>query len=209
MSMNPTTVAAVLSGLLSGFSLIVAIGAQNAFVLRQGISRDRVGVVVAICALSDLVLIVAGVLGVGALVESRPVLLRVVTAAGAAYLVWFGIRSILSARHPQALTAGAPRRGSAALTAVALTWLNPHVYLDTVLPLGNLSTAHGPTGRWWFGAGAGIASVVWFTALGYAAHLASRWLARPRVWQVVEVLIGLVMFALAAMLLRSTFWRTD
>ncbi|GAA4116182.1 LysE/ArgO family amino acid transporter [Knoellia locipacati] len=203
--MNTTILAATLSGLLSGFSLIIAIGAQNAFVLRQGIARDRVGVVVAICALSDLVLIVAGVLGVGALVESRPGLLRVITGAGAAYLVWFGIRSLLSARHPQALSASAAGRGSAALTAVALTWLNPHVYLDTVLLLGNLSTAHGPTGRWWFGAGAGVASVVWFTALGYAAHLASRWLARPRVWQVIEVLIGVVMFALAAMLLRATF----
>ena len=203
--MNTTILAAVLSGLVSGFSLIVAIGAQNAFVLRQGISRDRVGVVVAICAVSDLLLIVAGVLGVGALVESRPGLLRVITGAGAAYLVWFGVRSLLSARHPQALGAAAPARGSAALTAVALTWLNPHVYLDTVLLLGNLSTAHGPTGRWWFGAGAGVASVVWFTALGYAAHLTSRWLARPRTWQVIEVLIGVAMFALAAMLLRATF----
>ena len=203
--MNTTNLAAVLSGLVSGFSLIVAIGAQNAFVLRQGISRDRVGVVVAICAVSDLLLIVAGVLGVGALVESRPGLLRVITGAGAAYLVWFGVRSLLSARHPQALGAAAPARGSAALTAVALTWLNPHVYLDTVLLLGNLSTAHGPTGRWWFGAGAGVASVVWFTALGYAAHLTSRWLARPRTWQVIEVLIGVAMFALAAMLLRATF----
>ena len=203
--MNTTILAAVLSGLVSGFSLIVAIGAQNAFVLRQGISRDRVGVVVAICAVSDLLLIVAGVLGVGALVESRPGLLRVITGAGAAYLVWFGVRSLLSARHPQALGAAAPARGSAALTAVALTWLNPHVFLDTVLLLGNLSTAHGPTGRWWFGAGAGVASVVWFTALGYAAHLTSRWLARPRTWQVIEVLIGVAMFALAAMLLRATF----
>ena len=203
--MNTTNLAAVLSGLVSGFSLIVAIGAQNAFVLRQGISRDRVGVVVAICAVSDLLLIVAGVLGVGALVESRPGLLRVITGAGAAYLVWFGVRSLLSARHPQALGAAAPARGSAALTAVALTWLNPHGYLDTVLLRGNLSTAHGPTGRWWFGAGAGVASVVWFTALGYAAHLTSRWLARPRTWQVIEVLIGVAMFALAAMLLRATF----
>ncbi len=203
--MNTTTTAAVLSGLLSGFTLIVAIGAQNAFVLRQGIARDRVGVVVAICAVSDLLLIVAGVLGVGALVETRPGLLRVITGAGAAYLVWFGIRSLLAARRPKALSASAPARGSAALTAVALTWLNPHVYLDTVLMLGNLSTAHGPTGRWWFGLGAGVASLVWFTALGYAAHLASRWLARPRTWQVIEVLIGLVMFGLAAMLLSSTF----
>ncbi|MDT0212546.1 LysE/ArgO family amino acid transporter [Rothia sp. ARF10] len=203
--MNTTILTAVLSGLVSGLSLIVAIGAQNAFVLRQGIGRDRVGVVVAICAVSDLLLIVAGVLGVGALVDNHPGLLRVITGAGAAYLAWFGIRSLLSARRPQALAAGSAAGGSAALTAVALTWLNPHVYLDTVLMLGNLSASHGPTGRWWFGAGAGLASLLWFPTLGYAAHLASRWLARPRVWQVLEVLIGLVMFVLAAMLLRSTF----
>ncbi|KGN30088.1 amino acid transporter [Knoellia sinensis KCTC 19936] len=198
--------AAVVSGMLSGLALIVAIGAQNAFVLRQGVAREHIGVVVAICAISDLVLIVAGVLGVGALVESRPGLVRIMTGAGAAYLIWFGIRSLLAARHPKTLTASAPTaKGAVAATALALTWLNPHVYLDTVLMLGNLSTAHGPTGRWWFGLGAGVASILWFTGLGYAAGLASRWFARPRTWQVLDVVIALVMFALAAMLLRSAF----
>jgi len=114
------------------------------------------------------------------------------------------VRSLLAARHPKALTAGEPAaRTSAVATALALTWLNPHVYLDTVLMLGNLSTTHGPTGRWWFGAGAGAASILWFTTLGYAARLASRWFARPRTWQVLDVVIGLVMFALAGMLLRT------
>ncbi|MFC7485492.1 LysE/ArgO family amino acid transporter [Knoellia sp. CPCC 206453] len=204
--MNTTILAAVVGGLLSGFSLIVAIGAQNAFVLRQGVSRQHIGVVVAICAISDLALIVAGVVGVGALVQGHPTILRIVTVGGAAYLVWFGVRSLLAARHPKTLVAGAPSaKTSAVATAFALTWLNPHVYLDTVLMLGNLSTSYGPTGRWWFGLGAGAASILWFTTLGYAARLASRWLAHPRTWQVLDTVIGLVMFALAAMLLRTSF----
>ncbi|WP_353951884.1 LysE/ArgO family amino acid transporter [Knoellia sp. S7-12] len=204
--MNTTILAALLGGLVSGFSLIVAIGAQNAFVLRQGVARQHVGVVVAICAISDLLLIVAGVVGVGALVQGHPTVLRIVTLGGAAYLVWFGVRSFLAARHPKTLVAGAPAaKASAVATAFALTWLNPHVYLDTVLMLGNLSTSYGSTGRWWFGAGACVASVLWFTCLGYAARLASRWFAHPRTWQVLDIAIGLVMFLLAAMLLRTSF----
>ena len=202
--MNTSILAAVIGGLLSGFTLIVAIGAQNAFVLRQGVARQHIGVVVAICAISDLALIFAGVVGVGALVQGHPTILRVVTVGGAAYLVWFGVRSLLAARHPKTLVAGAPSaRTSAVATAFALTWLNPHVYLDTVLMLGNLSASHGPTGRWWFGLGAGVASVGWFTTLGYAARLASRWFARPRTWQVLELGIGVVMLTLAAVLARS------
>ena len=204
--MNTSLLATILAGSLSGLALIVAIGAQNAFVLRQGVAREHIGVVVAICAVSDLLLIGAGVLGVGAAVQSHPGLLRVMTLAGTAYLVWFGVQSLRSARHPKTLTAGAPTaRGAVVRTALALTWLNPHVYLDTVLMLGNLSTAYGPTGRWWFGVGAGVASIVWFSLLGYAARLASRWFARPRTWQVLDIVIGLVMFALAAKLL-STLW---
>ena len=195
--MNTTNLAAVLSGLVSGFSLIVAIGAQNAFVLRQGISRDRVGVVVAICAVSDLLLIVAGVLGVGALVESRPGLLRVITGAGAAYLVWFGVRSLLSARHPQALGAAAPARGSAALTAVALTWLNPHVYLDTVLLLGSIANQHGDDGRWVFALGATLGSFVWFFALAYGARRLAPVFAKPIAWRVLDGLIAVVMVLIA------------
>ncbi|EAP97938.1 L-lysine exporter family protein [Janibacter sp. HTCC2649] len=204
--MNTTILAAVVAGLFSGFSLIVAIGAQNAFVLRQGVSRQHIGLVVAICAISDLALIGAGVVGVGALVQGHPTILRIVTVGGAAYLVWFGVRSLLAARHPKTLVAGAPSaKTSAVATAFALTWLNPHVYLDTVLMLGNLSTSYGPTGRWWFGAGAGAASILWFTTLGYAARLASRWFAHQRTWRVLDTVIGLVMFALAAMLLRTSF----
>ena len=202
--MNSLVLAPVLAGLFAGFSLIVAIGAQNAFVLRQGVARDPIGLVVAICAVSSLLLIFAGVTGVGALVERHPLALKVLTWGGAAYLLWFGVRSLLSARHPKTLVAGAPvAKASVAGTALALTWLNPHVYLDTVLMLGNLSASHGPTGKWWFGAGAGVASVVWFTGLGYAAGLASRWFSRPRTWQVLDVVIGIVMITLAVVLATS------
>lgn len=204
--MNTTILTAILAGLASGLSLIVAIGAQNAFVLRQGVARQHIGVIVAICAVSDLVLILAGVVGVGAVVQGHPTILRIVTVGGAACLIWFGVRSLLAARHPKTLVAGAPSaRTSAVATAFTLTWLNPHVYLDTVLMLGNLSTSYGPTGRWWFGLGAGVASILWFTTLGYAARLASRWFARPRTWQVLDTVIGLIMFLMAAMLLRTTF----
>jgi len=193
---------ALLTGLMTGFGLIIAIGAQNAFVLRQGLARDHVGLVVAICALSDLVLIVAGTSGMGRIIASAPALLKAFTWAGAAYLVWFGIQSLRSARSPSGLQAGGGRaRGSIIATTLALTWLNPHVYLDTVLMLGNLANTHGVQGRWWFAAGAGIASIVWFATLGFGARALSRPLARPRTWQVVDTLIALMMFALAAYLI--------
>ena len=195
-----------LAGLLTGLGLIVAIGAQNAFVLRQGLARDHVGMVVVVCALSDVVLIVAGTAGLGALVAGAPTVLTGLKWLGAAYLAWFAVRSFRSARHPQALSAGeVPRsaRASVLATVLALTWLNPHVYLDTVLMLGNLANQHGVVGRWWFAAGAGVASMVWFGGLGFGARALSRPLARPRTWQVLDVLIGLTMLVLAVVLLLS------
>ena len=194
---------ALVAGLLTGLSLIVAIGAQNAFVLRQGLLRQYVGPVVAVCAVSDLVLIAAGVGGIGVVVEHAPVALTVVRWLGVAFLTAYGIRSLWSARHADALQAesrGASRVGAAVGQAVALTWLNPHVYLDTVLLLGSIAAHHGPTGRWWFAAGAGTASVLWFSTLGYGARLLAPWLTRPRAWQVLDVLIGLTMLAIAAQL---------
>ncbi|MDQ2846598.1 MAG: LysE/ArgO family amino acid transporter [Actinomycetota bacterium] len=194
----------LLTGLLTGLSLIIAIGAQNAYVLRQGLARQHIGVVVAICAVSDLVLIVAGVAGVGALVRSHPTLLTVLRWAGAAYLVWFGVRSILAARKAHGLTVNVlPAKSSIVLTTLALTWLNPHVYLDTVLMLGNIANQHGPAGRWWFAVGACIGSIVWFTGLGYGARAASGWIGRPAVWRVLDVLIGLTMITIAVILLLS------
>jgi L-lysine exporter family protein LysE/ArgO len=192
---------AALTGLVTGLSLIVAIGAQNAFVLRQGLARQHVGIVVAICAVADVVLIVAGVAGIGRIVERAPAALDVVRWLGVAFLTWYGVSSLLRARHTEALEASQERaltRRGAAVRATALTFLNPHVYLDTVLLLGSLAAHQGPTGRWWFALGACVASVAWFTGLGYGARLLSPLLRKRRAWQVLDVLIGLTMLAIAA-----------
>jgi L-lysine exporter family protein LysE/ArgO len=188
------------AGLVTGLTLIVAIGAQNAYVLRQGLARDRVGIVVAICTVSDVILIVAGVSGIGTIVEKAPWALDVVRWFGVAFLTWYGVSTLLRARKAEALHAANGVSTSArgiALRALALTWLNPHVYLDTVLLLGSIANHEGPTGRWWFALGACVASTVWFCGLGYGARLAGRVLASPRAWQVLDVLIGLTMLAIA------------
>lgn len=197
------TPALALTGLLTGLALIVAIGSQNAFVLRQGVRREHVGPVVLVCLLSDAVLILAGTAGVGALVQAVPWLLEALRWAGAAYLLWFAATSARAALRPGALEAvQAPRTaGSVVGTTLALTWLNPHVYLDTVVLLGSVANQHGPEGRWVFAVGAVFASVVWFTALGFGARLLAGVLARPRAWQVVDLAIAVVMAALAVSLL--------
>jgi L-lysine exporter family protein LysE/ArgO len=188
------------AGLITGLTLIVAIGAQNAYVLRQGLARDHVGIVVAICTVSDVILIVAGVSGIGTIVEKAPWAIDVVRWFGVAFLTWYGVSTLLRARRAEALHAAngdsSGRRGIA-LRALALTWLNPHVYLDTVLLLGSIANHEGPTGRWWFALGACVASTLWFCGLGYGARLAGRVLASPRAWQVLDVLIGLTMLAIA------------
>lgn len=189
------------AGLVTGLSLIVAIGAQNAFVLRQGLARRHVGPVVAVCAISDLLLIMAGVAGIGTVVEQAGWVIDVVRWAGVAFLTWYGVSSLLRARRGDSLQAATGEDntlGRAVRTAVALTWLNPHVYLDTVLLLGSIANTHGSGDRWWFAAGAGVASIVWFTGLGYGARLAHRTLSTPRAWRVLDVLIGLTMLAIAA-----------
>jgi L-lysine exporter family protein LysE/ArgO len=197
---------AATSGLLAGLTLIVAIGAQNAYVLRQGLRREHVGAVVAVCALSDVVLIIAGVAGIGVLVERAPTALVVVRWLGVAFLTAYGLMSLWRARSAEGLQAAATaqtsRRGVIA-RAAALTWLNPHVYLDTVLLLGGIAATHGSQGRWWFGAGACLASVLWFVGLGFGARRAHRLLSSARAWQVLEVLIGLTMLAIALHLARG------
>ncbi|MDO9396509.1 MAG: LysE/ArgO family amino acid transporter [Herbiconiux sp.] len=191
------------TGLATGLTLIIAIGAQNAFVLRQGLAREHVGVVVAICAVSDLLLILAGVTGIGTIVERADWVIDVVRWLGVAFLTWYGVRTLLAARTTSALAAGegsSLSRRSAVGRAVALTWLNPHVYLDTVLLLGSLANQEGPDGRWWFAAGACLGSVVWFTGLGYGARLLHGFLTSPRAWFVLDVVIGLTMLAIAVRL---------
>lgn len=192
------------TGLAAGLTLIVAIGSQNAFVLRQGLRRSHVGLVVAVCALSDLLLIGLGVGGLGALIEGAPVLLEVIRWAGAAFLTGYAFLAARRAVRGEALEAtdgAATTSWRAALgTSLALTWLNPHVYLDTVLLLGSLAGTHGPTGRWWFAAGAGLGSIVWFTALGAGARYLAPLFARPLAWRVLDALIAVVMLVLAVLL---------
>lgn len=189
------------TGLLTGLALIVAIGAQNAFVLRQGIRREHVGVVVALCIVSDALLILGGTAGIGALVSRFPAVLDVLRWGGAAYLAWWAVRSFRSALKPATLTAKTPRsRGSVVATTLALTYLNPHVYLDTVVLLGSLANQQGPGTRWVFAAGAVVGSVVWFCALGYGARALSGVLDSPRTWRVVDLVIGVVMLGLAVKL---------
>lgn len=198
--MTSPALLAALAGLGLGLSLIVAIGAQNAFVLRQGLRVEHVGAVVAVCAASDAVLIGAGVLGAGALLLAHPDLLVVVCFAGAAFLLVYGATAARRATRPaEALAADASgaRSGLVAtvLTCLALTWLNPHVYLDTVVLLGSLSATHDGY-RWWFAAGAATGSVAWFAALGFGARLLRPVFARPAAWRVLDVLIAVVMTTL-------------
>jgi len=198
----------VLSGLGFGLSLIVAIGAQNAFVLRQGLRREHVLAVVAICALSDAVLIAVGVGGLGTLVQLAPWLLVVVRIGGAAFLLGYGILAARRALRPAALvtdeTGTASRLWPTVLTVLALTWLNPHVYLDTVVLLGSVAGTHGDD-RWWFAVGAVIASILWFSALGFGARLLRPLFARPVSWRVLDGVIALVMTALAVSLVVGLF----
>jgi len=195
------------AGFLTGLSLIVAIGAQNAYVLRQGILRAHVLAVVAVCAVSDLVLILAGVGGIGVVVDRAPVLLDVVRWFGVAFLLWYAMGALRRALRTEALAAagdgsGMEPRGRVVGRAVALTWLNPHVYLDTVLLLGSIAATHDEVagGRWWFAAGAGLASILWFVGLGFGASGVAPLLARPRAWQVLELGIAATMIFVATKL---------
>ncbi|UWQ20667.1 LysE/ArgO family amino acid transporter [Jannaschia sp. W003] len=190
--------ASALSGFALGLSLILAIGAQNAFVLRQGLRGEHVGAVVLCCAVSDALLIAAGVLGAGALVEAAPWLLGAMRWGGAAFLLAYAARAAVAAwRGEGALRAEGQGAGlrRTVLTALALTWLNPHVYLDTVALLGTISTqAAIPTA---FGAGAVTASFAFFAALGYGARLLRPVFARPGAWRVLDALIAAIMAAIA------------
>jgi L-lysine exporter family protein LysE/ArgO len=193
---------ASLDGLLTGLSLIVVIGAQNAYLLRQGLRRMRVGVIVAICTLSDLVLIAAGVSGIGAVVQHAGWALVVVRWFGVAFLAWYGLSSAWRARRGDTLRAAPDDSHSRQVVrqALAFTWLNPNVYLDTVVLIGSIANAHGPSGRWWFAAGAGLASALWFASLGYGARLLAPLLATPRAWRILDLLIAATMLLIAVKL---------
>jgi len=197
----------VLTSLLAGFAasivLIVAIGAQNAFVLRQGLRREHVLPVVAVCAVSDLALITAGIAGLGAVVTAHPVTVTVIRWAGAAFLIGYAVIAARRALRPAAALAPADRAPATLratlLTCLALTYLNPHVYLDTVLLLGSVAQQHPH--RWVFGLGAAAASLVWFTCLGLGARRLAPVLARPAAWRVLDGSIAAVMAGLGVALL--------
>jgi L-lysine exporter family protein LysE/ArgO len=210
----------VFSGLGLGLSLIVAIGAQNVFVLRQGIRREHVLPVVIICAVSDALLIAAGVAGLGFVISAAPWLIVVARWAGALFLLVYGIlaarrawrggeqlrvdpadgeRATRRSSGPATATATRTALAPVVATALALTWLNPHVYLDTVLMLGSIAATHGED-RWLFAAGAIMASILWFTALGFGARYLGRWLRTERSWRILDALIAIVMITLAVSL---------
>lgn len=193
------------SGLSAGLSLIVAIGAQNAFVLRQGIQRSHVAMVVAVCAVSDLLLILLGVAGIGVLLDKAPAALIVIRWAGAAFLLAYGAlaarRAVRGEQLDDVADKPAVSRAAVLATCLAFTWLNPHVYLDTVLLLGSLAAAHGESGRWWFAAGAGLGSIAWFTALGTGARFLTSVFRRRAAWRVLDAGIAVVMVTLAVLLL--------
>ncbi|GAA1439086.1 LysE/ArgO family amino acid transporter [Leifsonia poae] len=203
--MTPAAILATfLTGVGAGASLIVAIGAQNAFVLRQGLRREHVLPIVLICIASDAVLIAAGVAGLGALIAAAPLALEIVRWVGFAFLVVYALFAARRALRPEELHAAS---GTASLslaaavgTTLALTWLNPHVYLDTVLLLGSLSASHGDPGRWVFGAGAVLASILWFGLLGFGARFLAPVFARPVAWRILDGAIAVLMLVLAVLL---------
>ncbi|HEY8702953.1 MAG TPA: LysE/ArgO family amino acid transporter [Arthrobacter sp.] len=193
-----------LLGFGTGMGLIVAIGSQNAFVLRQGIRGEHVAAVVLVCGVSDAALIAAGIAGIGALIEASPALVDVARYAGAAFLMVYGAMAARRAIRPGALTASGRQNalsaGAAVSTVLALTWLNPHVYLDTVLLLGTVANQQTQDLRWWFGAGAIAASAAWFSALGFGARILRPFFARPLSWRLLDALIAAMMLALGVRL---------
>jgi L-lysine exporter family protein LysE/ArgO len=193
-------------GLFLSLGLIVAIGAQNAFVLRQGLRREHVGSVVAFCALADALLITAGVLGMAQALGDRPLLARALALGGAAFLAVYGWRALQRARQASTLdvtnTGQGLSRGAALAQAAAFTLLNPHVYLDTVLLVGSIGAQQPAPLQGWFVAGASAASLLWFSALGFGARWLAPWFARPRAWQVLDALIGVTMGVLSLLLVR-------
>jgi L-lysine exporter family protein LysE/ArgO len=193
-------------GLFLSLGLIVAIGAQNAFVLRQGLRREHVGSVVAFCAVADAVLITAGVYGMAQALGDRPMLARGLALGGAAFLAVYGWQALKRARQLSALDVTASgqslSRWAALAQAAGFTLLNPHVYLDTVLLVGSIGAQQPGAMQAWFAAGASAASLLWFSALGFGARWLAPWFARPRAWQVLDALIGLTMWVLSALLVR-------
>ncbi len=196
------------TGFFLGASLIIAIGAQNAFILRQGLLRQHVFVLCLICAASDALLIAAGVAGLGAVIEQSPTLLTAIRLGGAAFLIWYAIVALRRALNPVAMDLQGQASGSlkaAIATCLAFTFLNPHVYLDTVLLVGSLSAPFEGNARLAYTIGAMLASFVWFFGLGYGARLLAPVFQKQRSWQVLDCFIAAVMTLIALSLLWPFF----
>lgn len=200
----------MLLGFLGSFALIAAIGAQNAYVLRLGVAgRGRILlVVVLICACSDALLIAAGVAGIGAVIQAAPAAVDVVRLLGAVFLISYGVLAARRVLRPQGMTVGRDGSGEAStraivLTTLALTWLNPHVYLDTVMLLGSIANQQGEGDRWWWALGAVAASFTWFFSLVYGARLLQPLFSRPASWRVLDGLIAVFMTGLGIGLIVS------
>jgi len=196
-----------LQGFVLCFGLIVPIGAQNAFVLRQGLRREHVTSVVLFCCAADSVLILAGVYGMAQALGDRPLLSRALALTGSIFLAWYGWKAILRMRNADNLRA-APGgdvlgRGAAIAQAAAFTLLNPHVYLDTVLLVGGIGAQQPVNLQAWFAAGACVASIVWFGLLGYGARWLAPWFAKPTAWQLLDGLIGVTMWTVAVLMIRQ------
>jgi len=196
----------MLTGFATGLSLIVAIGAQNSFVLQQGLRREHVLPLALICAASDAVLIGAGIAGMGALIEQHAALLWLTRLGGAVFLLAYGLHAAKRAWQTESLRLAKGetlRLQAAIMTCLALTYLNPHVYLDTVILLGAVGNQHGSGGKWLFGAGAMLASLSWFFALAYGARLLAPLFCKPQAWRVLDGGMAILMVILAANLLLA------
>ena len=195
------------SGILSGLALIIAIGAQNAFVIRQGLQRQHVLTVVLFCAISDALLIAAGTVGLGKAIESAPEVLEIVRWFGVTYLIFFGLKSLRSAFRHNTLTleqGNLVSRKRTILTVLGLTFLNPHVYLDTVIFLGSIANQF-PADKWFFSAGAMTASFLWFFFIGFGSKMAARFMVKVIFWKVLDLAVAIIMFTLATYLTFYNF----
>jgi L-lysine exporter family protein LysE/ArgO len=198
---------AIIPGFLAGLSLIIAIGAQNAFVIRQGLTKKFVLLTVLICAFSDALLIALGASGLGALIKANRNILEFVRWFGVAYLLWFAFKSARSAFKKEVLNSvgeASADKKSVILTVLGLTFLNPHVYLDTVILLGSISNQFG-SDKWFFVTGAIFASFLWFTSIGFGAKSASRFMSRPIFWKILDSLIAVIMLSIAVFLALYDF----
>lgn len=198
---------ALITGFFTGLSLIIAIGAQNAFVIRQGLSKQHVLLVVGICAAGDALLITLGIGGLGKLIQRHQMILDLIKWFGVAYLTWFGVRSLASVLKKQTLVASGEIKTSRKQIigkTLGFTFLNPHVYLDTVIFLGGIGTQFKAS-KWDFAVGAICASILWFTSIGFGAQAASKFMSRPIFWKILDGIIAVIMFALALLLIFYKF----